>query len=102
MAMPKVTFILPDGTEKIVETDEGKTLLQAAQENGVEMESACGGNGFCTTCACKMKNGQAAIDEGRVSPVNDKEENMGVEGPDDRLGCQAKVIGDVTIEIENM
>ena len=49
-----------------------------------------------------MKNGQAAIDEGRVSPVNDKEENMGVEGPDDRLGCQAKVIGDVTIEIENM
>ena len=39
------------------------------------------------------------IDDGVVSAVNDKEENMGVEGPESRLGCQAKVSGDITVKI---
>ncbi|HLC76353.1 MAG TPA: 2Fe-2S iron-sulfur cluster-binding protein [Candidatus Peribacterales bacterium] len=97
--MPKVTYICADGTTKIVEGSEGATILQIALSNGIPLEHACGGNGFCTTCSCDVKDGQAMIDHGFVSPVNEREENMGVEGPDRRLGCQTKVHGDVTVQI---
>jgi len=97
--MPKVTFIQTDGQTKTVEGEDGKTVLQIALDNGVPMEHACGGNGFCTTCSCDITDGQKMIDDGVVSAVNDKEENMGVEGPDRRLGCQAKVTGDITVTL---
>jgi ferredoxin len=98
-AMPKVTFITPDGQTKVVEGEDEKTILQVSLDNGIPMEHACGGNGFCTTCICKIKDGQKMIDDGSVNPVNDKEENMGVEGPDLRLGCQAKVQGDLEVKV---
>lgn len=97
--MPKVIYITTDGTTQTVEGDEGATVLQIALANGIPMEHACGGNGFCTTCSCDVENGQAMIDQGQVSPVNEREENMGVEGPDRRLGCQTKIHGDVTVKI---
>ena len=97
--MPKVTYILLDGQKKEVEGEDGKTILQIALDNGIDMEHACGGNGFCTTCSCEVQDGQKMIDDGVVSAVNDKEENMGVEGPESRLGCQAKVSGDIMVKI---
>lgn len=97
--MSKVTYIFPDGTVRMVEGEEGRTVLQIALENGIPMEHACGGNGFCTTCSCDVQDGQKMIDEGVVNAVNEREENMGVEGPDRRLGCQTKVQGDITVKI---
>ncbi|MEK7137254.1 MAG: 2Fe-2S iron-sulfur cluster-binding protein [Patescibacteria group bacterium] len=96
--MPDITFILQDGQVKKLTAESGKTVLQIALENGIPMEHACGGNGFCTTCSCEVQGGQAAIDSKAVSPVNEKEVNMGVEGPDTRLGCQMQVYGDVTVK----
>ena len=95
----KVTYIQIDGTQISAEAEEGRTVLQIALENGIPMEHACGGNGFCTTCSCDVQEGQKMIDAGTVSPVNEREENMGVEGPDRRLGCQTKVNGDITVKI---
>ena len=97
--MPKVTYILKDGSKKEVEGDDDKTILQIALDNGIDMEHACGGNGFCTTCACEVQDGQKALDDNAVSAVDDKEVNMGVEGPDGRLGCQTKVHGDITVKL---
>lgn len=91
--MPKVTFVV-SGQEKTVEAREGETLLQAAQANGIVMEAACGGNGFCATCKCHIRSGQE-----NVSPLNEREEAMGMTG-DERLGCQTTVKGDVTVEPE--
>jgi ferredoxin len=97
--MPTVTYIQKDGSQKKAQGEEGKTVLQIALDNGIDVEHACGGNGFCTTCACEVQNGQKMIDGGMVSPVNDKEVNMGVEGPEKRLGCQTEVKGDVMVKI---
>ena len=97
-AMAEVTFILQDGQIKKVTAENGKTVLQIALENGIPMEHACGGNGFCTTCACEVQGGQAAIDSKAVSPVDEKEVNMGVEGPDTRLGCQTHIFADITVK----
>ena len=91
--VPKVTFTY-DGQTTEVKAKEGQTLLEAAIEAGVPMEHACGGNGFCTTCRCKVKKGSE-----NLSARNDREENMGVSEDPDRLGCQAAVGGDVGVEL---
>ena len=91
--MPKVTFHYDDQIET-VEAENGATLLQIALDNGIPMEHACGGNGFCTTCLCNVKKGMENLSE-----RNDNEENMGVEEDPDRLSCQAQVNGDVEIQV---
>ena len=99
--MPKVTFLLSDGQRKEVEVEPGpeggpggKTILQIALDSGIPMEHACGGNGFCTTCMCKIQQGME-----NLSPRNEREENMGVMEDPDRLSCQSEVKGDVTVEV---
>lgn len=92
--MPKVTFISSDGQVKEVETETGKTILQIALDHGVPMEHACGGNGFCTTCMCDIES-----DMQKLSPRNDREENMGITDDPRRLGCQAEVMGDTTVRM---
>lgn len=90
--MPSVTFIIK-GQPQVVTADAGKTILQIALDANIPMEHACGGNGFCNTCACKVKAGAENLE-----PKTDREEGMGIaEG--ERLGCQAVVKGDVTVEI---
>jgi len=91
--MAKVTFIHGDQTQT-AEGEDGQTILQIALDGGVPMEHACGGNGFCTTCMCKVKEGMENLGE-----RNEREENMGIVDDPNRLGCQAEVHGDVTVEI---
>jgi ferredoxin len=92
--MPTVTFIIAKDQVRTVEAKKGQTLLSIALDAGVPMESACGGNGFCTTCMCKKV-------EGELGDMTDREEGMGIEEPN-RLGCQATVQGDVTVEVLEM
>jgi ferredoxin len=91
--MPKVTFV-QNGQKTVVEAADGQTILQIALDAGIAMEHACGGNGFCTTCMCKVQQGME-----NLSPRNDREENMGVTEDPDRLSCQTEVRGDVTVEV---
>lgn len=49
--MPKITFILKDGTEKIVDAQVGLSLMEVAVKNDIEaIEGACGGSLACATC----------------------------------------------------
>ena len=48
--MPVVTFKLPDGKRRTFKALEGKTLLEVAQENKLNVEGACGGVMACSTC----------------------------------------------------
>ncbi len=91
--MPKVKFDV-NGQITEVETEAGETLLQVGLDNGIPIEHACGGNGFCTTCLCKVKSGGENLGE-----RNDKEDNMGITEVSERLGCQATVEGDVEVEV---
>jgi ferredoxin len=91
--VPKVTFHYA-GQVKTVETEAGKTILSIALDSGIPMEHACGGNGFCTTCMCTVKSGGE-----HLSKRNDREENMGITSDPWRLSCQARVHGDIEIEV---
>lgn len=95
--MPKVT-IRPLDIE--IEVPEGATLMAAAEAQGYYWPTTCGGEGRCTTCACRVIDGME-----RLSPLGRSEERVLAEerGPAAfeqgvRLACQTQVFGDVEIE----
>ncbi len=92
--MTKVTFQYA-GLTKIVDAKSGESILKIAIDNGIPMEHACGGNGFCTTCLCKVTRGGE-----HMNSRNDREENMGINNDPYRLGCQARVQGEGEVDIE--
>lgn len=48
--MATVTFKFPNGKKCAFEAVEGKTLLEVAQDNRLNVEGACGGVMACSTC----------------------------------------------------
>jgi len=92
--MPRITF-LPSG--RGCQVTEGTTILQAASAHEIDLSSCCGGQAICTTCRVMIEQG---IEE--LSDIGDYEYDM-LEllhiGPSYRLGCQAKVYGDVVVRI---
>ncbi len=93
--MPKVTFHHSNGQVETVEAADGESLLKIALDHNIPMEHACGGNGFCTTCMCKVQKGME-----QLNARNDREENMGITSDPYRLSCQARVQKDADVEIE--
>jgi len=48
--MPKITFIIADGSEKVVEAKVGLSILEIAHQNDIDLEGACEGSLACATC----------------------------------------------------
>ena len=48
--MTKIIFIEPDGNEKIIEAQNGLSLLEVAHNNDIDLEGACEGSLACSTC----------------------------------------------------
>ncbi|HZG85232.1 2Fe-2S iron-sulfur cluster-binding protein [Paenibacillus sp.] len=89
--MPRVTF-LPDG--KTIDVRLGTTLLAAARMAGVGVRTRCGGVMGCLMCKVSVRDGSA------VSPPQEGERRkMGAGAGGMRLSCQAKALGDVTVEV---
>lgn len=85
----------------------GTSVLDAARALGVDLDSVCGGRGVCSKCQVAPsfgafpKHGITALD-GALSAINEVETRYDrVRGlkPGRRLGCQAKVLGDMVIDV---
>ena len=48
--MPKMTFILKDGSRKEVDAPLGLSVLEIAHRNHIDIEGACEGSLACSTC----------------------------------------------------
>jgi 2Fe-2S ferredoxin len=85
--MPKVRFE-PDGIE--IEVKLGTTILQAAEQSGARLGSACGGVCACSTCHVYVTDGLDALSE-----MDDCEEDILDRAFDvrrnSRLACQARL-----------
>ncbi len=46
----KVTFIINNGEEKIIEAPVGLSILEVAHSNSIDLEGACEGSLACATC----------------------------------------------------
>jgi len=97
-------ILMPSGRHGPVE--DGTTLLQAARDLGVEIESICGGRQTCNKCMVKIETGSFEKHgiysaEDHVSPPTEQESKLlnelGIR--DLRMSCSAKVHGDVLITI---
>ncbi len=95
----------PSGLRGQVAT--GTTVLEAARQLGVDLDSVCGGRGICTRCKIKPVRGTfpkfgITTNEKSLSSWTTIEEKMNSrkafkEG--ERLGCQAKVYGDSLFDV---
>ena len=102
--MPRVVFT-PSGLDG--EVAPGTTVLQAARDLGVDLDSVCGGRGICGRCQVTCSPGSFpkwAIDndEQSLSPWGDTEEaylqRRGMK-PERRLGCCAVIEDDVVLDV---
>ncbi|RUS59078.1 DUF4445 domain-containing protein [Pseudorhodobacter sp. E13] len=85
----------------------GTPVLAAARSLGVDLDSVCGGRGICSKCQITPGYGEFAkhgvtVSDGALSEWNAVEERYKskrglIDGR--RLGCQAKVQGDVVIDV---
>ena len=96
--MPKVTFKLKDGEDKIIEAENGLSLMEIARDHDLGIEGTCGGSISCCTCHVVVEKDWF----GKVGPANPDEEDMldlAVDlQPTSRLGCQIEV----TPELEGL
>jgi len=77
------------------QVERGKTILEAAQELGIAIESICGGKHTCGKCKVR-------VEKGRLSPwrpeeskfIREEEQKQGY-----RLACLTKLSGDTLISI---
>lgn len=85
----------------------GTPILQAARSLGVDLDSVCGGRGICSKCQISPGYGEfskhgVTVEDDALSPWNAVEERYKSKrgmAPGRRLGCQAKVMGDVVIDV---
>lgn len=93
--MPKVRFTL----EQVeVEVEAGQTILQAAKKIGAPEGDRCGGVCACSTCHVYVTRGFDSLSEIEDEEFDILDKAFDVRSTS-RLGCQAKVHGDIEVEI---
>ncbi len=76
-------------------TDRSKTLLAHFLDHHVDWMHACGGKGRCTTCKVIIKEGKDHLQPMTIAENRYRE--MGALKPGERLACQARINGDVSL-----
>ena len=105
MSANRVVFT-PSG--KRGEFVEGGSLLEAARALGVDLDSVCGGRGICGRCQVDIAEGDFAkhaihSSADHVTPSAEVEaryaSKRGAFSPGRRLGCQARICGDLVVDV---
>ncbi|MFN2532792.1 MAG: 2Fe-2S iron-sulfur cluster-binding protein [Pyrinomonadaceae bacterium] len=95
--MPKIQAETATGLTEI-DAPEGKKLVLAIEDAGVDILHRCGGNARCTTC-------RVEILQGNPPPMGDLERNrLAVEAqlaPNIRLSCQIRLNEDLKVRVVN-
>ncbi|NDE17161.1 (2Fe-2S)-binding protein [bacterium] len=91
--MPKVTITTD---KKTIDVVDGYALIDMCEDHDTSILFGCR-DGACGACMVKVISGAE-----HLSPMQDNEkdflETMAAR-PDERLACQCKVYGDVTLEV---
>jgi 2Fe-2S ferredoxin len=89
-------IVIKNLAEKAIDVqDFSKTILQHLQGNGIDWMFACGGKGRCTTCKAIVLHGLENLEP--KTNVELRYESLGLLGPNERLTCQARISGDISI-----
>lgn len=93
--MPRVTFLLPDGTGETIEASAGASLMRAAVTNGIEgIEAECGGALACGTCHVQVERGLETFPPPTAAEDDMLDALTGERTPLGRLSCQLILTGE--------
>ena len=94
--MPRITVVHSEG--KSGEVPENVSVLEAAELLGFPLEHDCGGNASCSTCRVEVMVGGEHLSE-----IDFEEQDLldreALTEPYHRLSCQAKIFGDVMVQV---
>ena len=90
--MPKITYIEHNGTEHVVDAEEGVSVMEAAVKNMVPgIDADCGGACACATCHVYVDDAwfekvgkREAMEESMLDFAHEQKDNS-------RLSCQITV-----------
>ena len=81
--------------DKVVDVEQGNSVLQTLANEKIHLPSACGGKGSCGQCKCQIISGGGDILPSEVPHFSRKQIKDHW-----RLGCQAKVKGDMEVKMD--
>lgn len=90
--MPTLHFRGLEDGDRSVYAPLGETVYEVCLDHDIEMVAACGGFAACNTCRVRVVQGALSEMEEVEPPFLDRE--------DQRLGCQACVVGDAVLELD--
>ncbi len=96
--MPRVIFKPMD---KECEVPRGATILAAARACGAGLSWCCGGNAICGTCQVIVESGVENLSE-MSSIERDLLNALRFDPRCNRLGCQARIMGDAVVVIPGL
>ncbi len=95
--MPTITAETASGVQTL-EAPEGKKLVLAIEDAGIDILHRCGGNARCTTCRVEVLDGDPGamgeLERNRLAVETDLAENV-------RLSCQIRLKDDLKIKVVN-
>lgn len=93
--MPKIEAETATGVQSF-EAEQGRKLVLAIEDAGIDILHRCGGNAKCTTCRVEILAGDPGeISDGerdRLALESGLAENV-------RLACQVRIIDDLKIKV---
>ncbi len=91
--MPTVTFTLPDGTARSVDSGGCETLMHVVLRHDIPgIEAECGGQLVCATCQVYVEVPWAAALPGASEDEQDMIGDLAVDvRPESRLACQIRL-----------
>ena len=95
--MPKIQAETANGVQEF-EAPEGKKLVLAIEDAGIDILHRCGGNARCTTCRVEILDGDPGemgeIERNRLAVEAELADNV-------RLSCQIHVNSDLKLRVIN-